>query len=251
MNNEIYQLYHVARCGSTLLSSILSTVVETYTEPSWARNVLAEGGNLYKQTYTGKLIKFPSLVLMNPVPTELGKKIFLYRPLIQHLYKIKHVQDDWKKARCEYLHHIIHDQGYSHEISKVKWKPSTDMELIAYQWLCSLFEMSKHQDVLWIRSNDFFLNKVETVNLITRHFNLPTVKNYDYVDIDVKKLKINGNDSPCEIKFRISQSPNDDINHVSYNHGVIETDTAKSDDELAKITSVLLQKFPSLEEHFY
>ena len=111
--------------------------------------------------------------------------------------------------------------------------------------------MSKHQDVLWIRSNDFFLNKVETVNLITRHLNLPTVKNYDYVDIDVKKLKINGNDSPCEIKFRISQSPNDDIKHVSYNHGVIETDTAKSDDELAKITSVLLQKFPSLEEHFY
>jgi hypothetical protein len=250
MQDNIYQLYHVARCGSTLLSSILSTVVETYTEPPWARDVLQQDAPLYRQTHAGKLIKFPSLVLMKPIPSDLGKKVFLYRPLNQHLYKIKHVEDMWKKHRCEILREFIRNNGYPSEIVRSNWKPSTDMELIAYQWLCSIFEMNKHSDVLWVRSNEFFLNKVKTVNLVTEHFNLPTVKKYDYVNVNVKRLKINGTDSPCEITHRVSQSPND-VECVLNNHGVIESNCSNMDHEIASITADVCKEFPTLAKFLY
>jgi hypothetical protein len=250
MQDNIYQLYHVARCGSTLLSSILSTVVETYTEPHWAREMLLEHNVGYRNLYSGKLIKFPSMILMNQLPRGLGKKVFLYRPLIQHLYKIIRVEDAWKKYRYALLReHVLHS-GYSDEILNSNWKPDTDMELIAYQWLCSMHQMLKHGDVLWIKTNDFLKDKEKIVHAVTDYLNLPEVSDFSFKNINVKRINVNGNSVHCNMQDCINNSPTR-IEYVDQTHGVIETSEAITDTPNLNIVKQVEAEFPELARYCY
>jgi ligand-binding sensor domain-containing protein len=186
------------------MGSLLSTVSKTYLEPEHGIEI-ANTGKVYDQ-YKGSVVKFQSLSLMKPVLLT-GKKVFLYRPLLQHLHKIKTVENLWLKYRADILRGMVN--------KKDVWIPDTDLEHVAYQWICSIIEMEKHKDVLWIKTNDFLENKVHIMNTVCNHFNLHRVTDYSLSSVNVKKMRINGKSEICKVSIK-----NED-ERVCNNHGII------------------------------
>jgi hypothetical protein len=199
------------------MGSLLSTVTNCYLEPPHGIE-MAKTGNVYDQ-YKDCVVKFQSLSLINPILLG-GKKVFLYRPLSQHLHKIKSVQDYWMQIRAQQLRTMLNDDGI--------WNPSSDLELIAYHWVTSVKEMMKHQDVLWIQSNEFFQNKQGVIDNVCAHFGLPIVTDYSLSPVNVKHMDLNGKDHVCEAAISDTQG----VERVTSNHGIILTST---DDEILEI----------------
>ena len=85
MTHNVKQIYHVARGGSTLMTSLLSAVATCYLEPPNGIDI-ANSGDV-PEYLKDTVVKFQSLALMKPILLT-GKKVFLYRPLAQHLQKI-------------------------------------------------------------------------------------------------------------------------------------------------------------------
>lgn len=237
MINDVNQIYHVARCGSTLLGSLLSTVTTCYLEPQFAHDMIKTGE--IPDQYKNTTIKFSSLSLMKPI-TFTGKKVFLYRPLLHHLYKIKSVDSLWIQHRVKMLQDMIMNDNRF----KSMWNPISDMQFIAYQWLVSVSEISNHSDVLWIQTNDFFMDKSTTMNHVCDHFNLPRITDFSIANLNVKQLGINGKNSPCNIKLKPK------ISFVKSDHGIIKNDECLSDPELVNIITELSDIFPHLQNKF-
>lgn len=85
----IKQIYHTSHCGSTLLISILKESSSVYSEPFWTHQVIKHNSNFFQfiDNYDDDIIKLPS-GLCHFAHQINGKKIFLYRKLKQHLFKI-------------------------------------------------------------------------------------------------------------------------------------------------------------------
>ena len=241
---KVNQIYHVARCGSTLLASLLSTVTTVYSEPSWAK-ALSVGTNPYSgiQSFYGSVVKFPSM--LSCYPTDIpGKKIFLYRTLSQHLCKMKSVEPLWIQSRLKRIDRILRHNNHP-KLSK--WKSNDDLDKVIYLWLCSIFYMLDDPDILWIQTNDFLKNKQETLNTICGDFNLPKVSNVSLSDIHVKKCGLNSKDKPI--------NPNiNEIDHANYvlpSYGVIETELALCDEDIKTRVSIIENIFPQLKSFLY
>lgn len=229
------QIYHVARCGSTLMGSLLSTVTTCFLEPPHGIH-MANTGDII-EIYRNSVVKFQSLSLMNPILLN-GEKVFLYRPLLQHLFKIKS-DKVWFKFRAKALHNFIK------EPLLFNWNPKTDLELITYQWLCSVHEMNNHSDVLWIQTNDFLKNKKETMDLVCNHFNLEKVSDFSLTNINVKKLKLLGKNTACNIEIK------NDMKLLDKNHGIIENSMCLHDTELVDLAKKVEKLFPNIKHLIY
>lgn len=217
--NSINQIYHVARCGSTLMGALLSTVVPTYLEPVDGIKITNTG--IVKEKYFNTVIKFQSLSLLNPILLE-GKKVFLYRPLLHHLFKIKS-DKIWLKNRANTIRFIVKKEQL------LEWNPKTDLEFIAYHWICSINEMNKHLDVLWIQSNEFFENKKNIMDKVCDHFALNRIKDFSLTNRNVKKLKLLGKEEPCNIEVEINLNP------VKDDYGIVKNTECYKDNEIIEL----------------
>ena len=128
------------------------------------------------------LVKYPSYAsfLSNVVS---GKKIFLYRDLRDHMEKITS-QDKGNT--------LFRRISYHYEIFKLRnlypdVKPKNDIQKMAFVWAHHLLDISKSQNVLFLKSNDFFLHPIEIVNKVTKFFDITPVKDFDPLSFHVKK----------------------------------------------------------------
>lgn len=241
MDNKICQIYHVARCGSTLLTSLLSDVANVYSEPSWSSSLIL-GLDPYKniESVYGSVVKFPSMISCYQ-PDFPGPKVFLYRPLAQHLCKMKSVDPRWIKSRLRGIDYIY--EKYNHP-KIINWISETELQKITYLWICSVFCMLDYKDMMWIRTNDFLKNKKETLDKVCDYFNFPYVNDFSVSNIDVKRSGLNIKDSPIK-KTNIDTS---NIKYVIPSYGIIETELALYDPDIKIIVENVEKMFPELKE---
>ena len=240
MSDQIHQIYHVARCGSTLMTSLLSTVCEAYAEPSWAKSLLL-GTDPYKnmENFYGSVVKFPSMTACFETNFP-GRKVFLYRPLAQHLCKIKSVNPLWVKQRAPKTDYIL--THHNHPL--IDWSPEDDVDRVTYIWLCSVLRMLDSPDVLWVRTNDFLLDKRETLQEVCGHFNLPKVTDFSFCDINVKKTKLNGKDDTVTRSFSLSER----AEYTFPSYGLIDSEMALHDPDVRSRVERIRELFPSLDQ---
>jgi hypothetical protein len=173
-----------------------------------------------------------------------GNKVFLYRPLAQHLCKIKSVDPMWIKQRLSKTDYIFKNHNHP-KLSD--WKSKDDLDKITYMWLCSVFRMLDSSNVLWITTNDFLQDKKETLKKVCNHFNLPEVTDFSFCDIDVKKTRLNGRDDTVIDTFNQTE-------HIEYtfpSYGLIETTMSLYDLDIQKRVEKIENLFPQLKDYLY
>ena len=244
MDNKVYQIYHVARCGSTLLTSLLSTVTTAYSESSWTKSLLI-GIDPYKniESVYGSVVKFPSMVSCYTTDFP-GEKVFLYRPLAQHLCKMKSVEPMWIQSRLKRIDYIFREHNHQ-KLSD--WKSKNDLDKITYMWLCSVFRMLNDPNILWIQTNDFLKEKQQTLDAICNHFNLSQVTDLSLSDINVKKSGLNAKDTPVNDRVK-------EIDYVEYvlpSYGIIETQLALCDEDIKTRVNMVENMYPELKSFLY
>jgi len=244
MDNKVYQIYHVARCGSTLLTSLLSTVTTAYSESSWTKSLLI-GIDPYKniESVYGSVVKFPSMVSCYTTDFP-GEKVFLYRPLAQHLCKMKSVEPMWIQSRLKRIDYIFREHNHQ-KLSD--WKFKNDLDKITYMWLCSVFRMLNDPNILWIQTNDFLKEKQQTLDAICNHFNLSQVTDLSLSDINVKKSGLNAKDTPVNDRVK-------EIDYVEYvlpSYGIIETQLALYDEDIKTRVKMVENMYPELKSFLY
>jgi len=187
--SNIHQIYHTSHCGSTLMSTLLRFSSEVYSEPPWLHSTLTKGDSkkeLHKilDEKSDCVIKFPSIYCFfsNSYP---GKKIFLYRNLKQHLVKILSLE----KKRIEKIVSQVEWYGDKclHPLVKVH-SLETDIKKITAMWVSRILYLMEVEDVMWIKSNDFFANKKEIMDSVCEHFNVPKVKDFSIAEFYVKEV---------------------------------------------------------------
>ena len=194
-----YSIFHTSNCGSTLLATLLRNNIKTFSEPTWIDKIylqkpdeffkeynhskwdnLVKRKKLYHEDNT--LVKYPSCAsfLSNIVS---GKKIFLYRDLRDHIEKINSIEKySTKFRRLTYHYEIFKLRNLFPHIN-----PENDRQKLAYVWAHHMFDISKSQNVLFLKSNDFFLHPKDTVNKVTKFFGIDSVKDFDQLSFHVKK----------------------------------------------------------------
>ena len=194
-----YSIFHTSNCGSTLLATLLRFNIKTFSEPTWIDNIYLQKPNEFLKEYNysrwddivkekklshddNTLIKYPSYAsfLSNVVS---GKKIFLYRDLRDHIEKITSFQ----KGST-----MIRRLTYHYEIFKLRnlfpdVNPENDRQKLAFVWAHHMFDISKSKNVLFIKTNDFFLHPIEMVDKVTKFFDIDSVKDFDPLSFHVKK----------------------------------------------------------------
>ena len=194
-----YSIFHTSNCGSTLLATLLRNSVKTYSEPTWIDKIYLQKPDEFLKEYNHKkwddivkrkklshedntLVKYPSYAsfLSNVVS---GKKIFLYRDLRDHMEKI--ISQDKENT-------LFRRISYHYEIFKLRnlypdVKPKNDIQKMAFVWAHHLLDISKSQNVLFLKSNDLFLHPIEIVNKVTKFFDITPVKDFDPLSFHVKK----------------------------------------------------------------
>ena len=233
----INQIYHTSHCGSTLMATLLANSTTVYCEPTWSSSLLDGKLNLDNVT-----IKFGSgwCPFSNKLP---GKKVFLYRKLNHHLFKIKSSHYIDSIISTKYEHHLT----YCHPTLK-EFQFQTDLEKIAFMWLNNVQWVKEVNDVLWVESNSFFENKKETMNLVCDHFKLARVKNFELSNVYVKSFGLIGN----EKAINEAEIPNLGTVKTLYpSFGVVETDLVLYDNEINDKIIWVESVFPEIREFLY
>ena len=233
----INQIYHTSHCGSTLMATLLANSTTVYCEPTWSSSLLDGKLNLDNVT-----IKFGSgwCPFSNKLP---GKKVFLYRKLKHHLFKIKSSHYIDSIISTKYEHHLT----YCHPTLK-EFQFQTDLEKIAFMWLNNVQWVKEVNDVLWVESNSFFENKKETMNLVCDHFKLARVKNFELSNVYVKSFGLIGN----EKAINEAEIPNLGTVKTLYpSFGVVETDLVLYDNEINDKIIWVESVFPEIREFLY
>lgn len=218
-DTQICQIYHVARCGSSLLTAILSNCAYTYSEPQHTKSLfLSNSLSTEMIHYNGSIIKMQSIGSRIAFKPE-GPKVFLYRPLSQYLQKMTEVTTEWLAKRKDiYGEYFIAIQG-----TELPLEPENIMQLHTIFWSSCVIEMQKTRDVLWIKSNDFFSNKEVTAKSVLTHFGLEGNPDLRFADINVKSLFLNGKTTPIE---PFESYITEDTEYVTGDRGIIDTSTA-------------------------
>lgn len=244
MSNQIHQIYHVARCGSTLLTYLLSNVCKSYAEPGWSRSLLL-GIDPYKnmESFYDSIVKFPSMTSCFETNFP-GKKVFLYRPLSQHLCKMKSVDQIWSRLRFDKIDYIF--KNHNHHLI-TNWNPQDDLEKITYLWVCSVFRMMDQSEVLWIKTNDFLENKEKILNEVCDHFGLPFPNDFSFSDINVKKMSLNGGNDPVNNLVKEIDS----FEYTFPSYGLISTEMALYDLDIKRRVEKIENKYPEIKKFLY
>lgn len=240
---NIGQIYHTSHCGSTLMAALLANSTFVYSEPPWAYDLLMnQPTNLINKSNVDNtiIIKFSSFYcnFSNNLP---GPKLFLYRKLAHHLFKIK---------TSNYIDTIIstkYDKHLEHAHSSLsKYTPESNLERIAFIWLNNIQTIRDSKDILWIESNNFFADKKNTMNTVCDYFKVDRIKNFEISNIYVKSLNLIGNEFP----INDIHIPNlGEIKSTYPSFGIVETDLAILDDQIKSIVDHIETIFPELNEY--
>lgn len=197
--NNVKQIYHTSHCGSTLLVTLLKSSIDCYSEPPWTHNVFREEINFQEELgkYKNSVIKLPSGWCCLSTKIE-GKKIFLYRKLRQHLFKIL------KQQKSDYV------QYYDSFFIKNIHPTLKDIDFNSFQeknvflWANRIMWMRDANDVKWIESNHFFKNKKKVINEVCDFFDIEKISNLKLDNIHAKSIGMLHQDkklSDVEINF--------------------------------------------------
>ena len=240
-----FSIFHTSHCGSTLLASLISKSIETYAEPSWARefHYINSGVDLDRFILDNHpddtVIKYSS-VFCRVSPHLPDNKVFLYRKLKDHLQKALLHADflidtvEWNLKAMKDHHHPVVD---SIPLS------GTHLHVCAYLWVDRWMWMREASNVLWIDSNDFFDNTKGTAELVCSHFNVPFIT----LDIPfhVKRAGLNNRDTPINVDD-VEELHKDMLNPVDakivhFTHN----------DMINEIIEQIRKLFPMIEDRFY
>ena len=233
---KINQIYHTSHCGSTLMATLLANSTTVYCEPSWSSRLL--NGELELDDAT---IKFGSgwCPFSHQLP---GKKVFLYRKLKHHLFKIKSSNYINRIVSTKYEHHLKHCHP-----SLKEYQFTTDLEKITFMWLNNVQWISDIGDVLWVESNSFFENKKETMDKVSDHFNLDRVKNYELSNVYVKSFGLIGK----EKSINETEIPNlGTVKSLYPSFGIIDDDLCDLCPEINDLVSWIKKEIPSMQIDF-
>lgn len=194
-----FSIFHTSHCGSTLLASLVSKSIDTYTEPKWSHSIWKEKTDSDTEKYIlenhpdNTLVKYSS-VYCYASPHLPDRKVFLYRKLKHHMQKaLIHLDAmvgtvEWNLAVMKHNHH-----------PSVEAVPLSGSHLhaCAYLWVDRFLWMREASNVLWIDSDDFFDNPKGTAENVCNHFGVP----YITIDIpfNVKKAGLNHSDVPIHV----------------------------------------------------
>ena len=239
---NINQIYHTSHCGSTLMATLLANSTTVYCEPKWSSDLLLSKDLNIVKNFNDITIKFGSGYC--PFAKNLfGKKIFLYRKLNHHLFKIKTSNYIAHIVSTKYEHHLTH----CHPLLKAH-QFETDLEKIAFMWLNNILWIKEVNDILWIESNSFFENKKETMNIVCDYLNLDRVKNFELSTVYVKSFGLIGNENP----INQVQIPNlGQIKSLYPSYGIIETYMVSYDEQIRTISDWVENNFLELKEFLY
>lgn len=236
---KINQIYHTSHCGSTLMATLLANSTTVYCEPPWTSSLL--NGELELDNVT---IKFGSgwCSFSNQLP---GKKVFLYRKLKHHLFKVK------TSHYSHYIENIIstrYERYLNHCHSSLKGLQfKTDLEKIAFMWLNNVQWISDVDDVLCIEANTFFKNKKETMDKVCDYFNLDKVKNYELSNVYVKSFGLIGK----EKSINETEIPNlGTVKSLYPSFGIIDDDLCDLCPEINDLVSWIKKEIPSIQIDF-
>jgi hypothetical protein len=232
---NIRQIYHTSHCGSTLMATLLTNSTVVYAEPSWIHNLI-QNDKLVGELTDNTVIKFQSSFCHYSGHLS-GKKVFLYRKLKHHLYKIKtsNYTDSIISSKYEYHLHHCHP-------SLKEYQFDSDLEKIVFIWLNIIQWISDTPEILWIETNSFLSNKKETIVIVCDHFEIDRVKNFDLSNFYVKSFGLLGKETS------INEA---DIPHLGEmktlypSYGIVEDDLC---DQYPEILDLMTR---AKEEFFY
>ena len=221
-----YSIFHTSHCGSTLLVKLLSSQIESYSEPDWTHqpvrtnNFTLGSDSFHKE---GTLVKYPSGIC--PMASQVsGKKMFLHRNLKEHLFKFKSVGDYQFSYYLDFFlkqrHPALADMSIDSEIQKH-----------VFLWANRVLWVQEEEEVLWIKSRDFFAHKEKELKKITTFFEIPEITDLTASFVDVKRLGYNHNNIP--IHQVVADAKN--ISAVRANHGFIPKELINEDEEILQI----------------
>lgn len=235
---NINQIYHTSHCGSTLMATLLTGSAVVYCEPPWTQNILLNNDVQFPEDVGNIVIKFGSgwCPFSNNLP---GKKVFLYRKLKQHLFKIKssYYMDNIISTKYEY--HLNHCHS-----SIKEYQPKTHLEKIAFMWLNNVTWLKEVDNVLWLESNSFFKNKKETMDLVCDHFELNPVNNFELSNVYVKSFGLIGNEN----LINQVEIPNlGEVKSLYPSYGIVEDDMCDLYSEIGDILLEVKKQFPNID----
>ena len=237
-----YSIFHTSHCGSTLLTKLLSSKIESYSEPYWTHrpiriNSFILDSNAFHKEET--LVKYPSGVC--PMVSQVsGKKIFLYRNLKEHLFKFRAVGD----YQFSYYFNFFLQQKHP---ATVDMPLDSKLQKHVFLWVNRVLWIQKEKEILWVKSRDFFAHKEKELKKITTFFEIPAVTNLTASFVDVKKLGYNGNDIP--IHQVVADTKN--VSTVRANHGIIPEELINEDEEILQVVEILSNSSIPIDKSLY
>jgi len=224
----INQIYHTSHSGSTLLISLLKEVTKAYSEPSWCHNIISNDINhIFFESmsqYNSGTIKFPS-GLCHFAHRIGGKKIFLYRQLKHHLFKIlPEFRTDYIDYYYSYFRKNIHPSLKNIEFDSID-------KMNIFLWANRIMWILECQDILWINTNFFLTNKKNSLDYICNNFEIPTVDNMSMVNIHAKSIGMNHQDIDLN---EFIPNMNNAIK-VGENYGIISDEICFNDNKICEL----------------
>lgn len=248
----INQIYHVARCGSTLLAHILASQNVVYNEPYCGKSL--DSMVRMAQSNYNFIVKFSSIYSCQELDV-VGNKVFLYRPLSQYLYKLKNLNDEWVKTRSQLVDNILQEKNIK---SIIDYTPKTDLERYALIWVLYILTMKKKSNVLWIKTNDFLNDKIETTKKVCLHFEIPEIQNFEIINYDIKRARnklikesVNEFLDNKPINLNLFYQLDKTKYSSSEENGIILTETSLNDLEVTDIVNTIKTYLPDLQEYLY
>lgn len=223
------QIYHTSHCGSTLLISLLSEVIFSYSEPSWCHEIIG-GANINFQEkikeYNNSVIKLPSGLCHYAAQTQ-SKKVFLYRNLKNHLFKLIVLSNNPKNYIDYYYNYFL--QNTHPSLKGINFK--TDGQKHVFLWANRIFWILESQNYYAINANHFFSNKKQCLNDICNFLNITEVKNFFHQEYNVKEIGMNHNE--IELSKVIPNRVNARVTYPSY--GIIEDAVCLQHDKIMEL----------------
>lgn len=237
----INQIYHTSHCGSTLLISLLKEVTEAYSEPFWTHQVINHNIDFFEYIiqYNTGTIKLPS-PLCHFASQSNGKKIFLYRQLKQHLFKIL---PDRRITYIDSNYYPYFRKNIHPSLKNIEFDTIEKMNI--FLWANRIMWISECPDISWINTNEFLINKKETLDFVCDHFEIEKIKNIELANIHVKSIGMNHND------IELSKiSPNmDDAVRVESNFGVISDDSCYNNYTIRQLVEWTRDNLPFIPQY--
>ena len=239
-----FSIFHTSHCGSTLLASLVSKSIDTYTEPMWSHLICNEktASDTRKRILDNHpdntLVKYSS-VYCYASPHLPDKKVFLYRKLKHHMQKALLHADalintvEWNLKVMNLNHHPL--------VEAVPLS-GNHLDACAYLWVDRFLWMREATNVLWIDSDDFFDNPKGTAEKVCDHFGIP----YRILEVpfNVKRAGLNHSDTPINVD-EIEELDKDLLNPVAakivhFTHN----------DIMNKIIGNVQRLFPMIEDQY-